>query len=205
MIGAMRLIKACVVALVLTMTCGAPLAAGPSEDASDAYGRGDYPTALRLLRPLAAQGNADAQVLLGLMYDSGLGVPQDYAEAVKWYQMAANQNSVHAYFALGLMYGMGHGVPQDYAVAATWFRQAAERGYPRGQALLGLLYEFGRGVPLDYVQAYKWYSLAVAGPESQASYHNGFIEKLDRVAAKMTPGQVAQAKMLASDWKPSNP
>ncbi len=205
MIGVTRLIKAGVVAFVLTVTSVAPLAAGPSEDAADAYGRGDYPTALRLLRPLAAQGDADAQVLLGLMYDSGLGTPQDYSEAAKWYRKAADLKSVHAYYMLAVMYGMGHGVPQDYAVSVLWLRQGAERADPRSQALLGLMYEFGRGVPLDYVQAYKWYSLAVAGPESQAWFHDGFIEMLDRVTAKMTSDQVAQAKKLASEWKPSSP
>ena len=66
-------------------------AAGPFEDGVAAYKRGDYATALRLLRPLAAQGNAAAQYLLGLMYGRGDGVPQDDAEAVKWYRLAAEQ------------------------------------------------------------------------------------------------------------------
>lgn len=208
MVGVTRLIKVGVVALVLTVASVAPSAAGPSQaekDASDAFGRGDYPTALSLLRPLAAQGNADAQVLLGLIYDSGLGIPQDYSEAAKWYRKAADLKSVHAYYMLAVMYGLGHGVPQDYTASVAWLRQGAERADPRSQALLGLMYEFGRGVPLDYVQAYKWYSLAVAGPESQAWFHDGFIEKLDRVVAKMTPDQIAQAKKLASEWKPSSP
>src|ERR1043166_7093463 len=205
MIGAMRLIKACVVAVVLTTTCVAPLAAGPSEDAADAYGRGDYPTALRLLRPLAEQGNADAQALLGLMYDTAQGVPQDYAEAAKWYHKAADQHSAHADYMLGLMYGVGHGVPQDYGIAVTWFRLGANQGDPRSQSALGLVYEFGRGLPQDYVQACKWYSLAVAGPERQAAFHDRFVEHLHRVVAKMTPDQLAQAQKLVSEWKPSSP
>ena len=38
---------------------------------------GDYATALREWTPLAEQGNANAQVNLGLMYDKGQGVQQD--------------------------------------------------------------------------------------------------------------------------------
>jgi uncharacterized protein len=55
--------------------------AGPLEDGEAAYQRGDYATAYRLELPLAQQGNADAQAMLGEMYGNGEGVPQDYAEA----------------------------------------------------------------------------------------------------------------------------
>jgi TPR repeat protein len=65
----------------------APLAgiavAGPLEDSRTAYDRGDYASALRLVRALADQGNAVAQFILGVMYDNGKGVLQDNAEAMK--------------------------------------------------------------------------------------------------------------------------
>ncbi len=47
--------------------------------------------ALRELRSLADQGDADAQFNLGLMYARGQGVPQDHAQAMKLYRMAAEQ------------------------------------------------------------------------------------------------------------------
>ncbi len=56
-----------------------------------AYQRGDYATAIRKFRPLAEQGNAEAQFNLGGMYRQGRGVPQDDAEAMKWYRKAAEQ------------------------------------------------------------------------------------------------------------------
>ena len=52
------------------------------RDGLAAYERGDYQTALREWRPLAEQGDAQAQYNLGLMYYHGTGVSQDYAEAV---------------------------------------------------------------------------------------------------------------------------
>ncbi len=61
----------------------APAWAGYKEGAA-AYQRGDYATALQEFKPLAEQGDAEAQNFLGLMYELGRGVPQDYAEAVKW-------------------------------------------------------------------------------------------------------------------------
>ncbi len=57
--------------------------------AEEAYDSGDYATALRLWRPLAEQGHADAQYSLGVMYNQGRGVPQDYVQAHMWFNLAA--------------------------------------------------------------------------------------------------------------------
>ena len=48
--------------------------AGPFEDGLAAAQRQDYATALRLWKPLAAQGNAEAQNNLGVMYGFGTTV-----------------------------------------------------------------------------------------------------------------------------------
>ena len=37
----------------------------------------------------AEQGEAEAQITLGLMYENGDDVPQNYVEAHKWYSLAA--------------------------------------------------------------------------------------------------------------------
>ena len=58
--------------------------------------RGDYQAALREWRPLAEQGDADAQARLGLMYDRGFGVAKNHTEAVKWYTCAAEQGKADA-------------------------------------------------------------------------------------------------------------
>ena len=57
------LIKAVSVALILPGGLVVPVAAGPLEDATAAYERGDYATALQIIRPLADQGHAEAQYL----------------------------------------------------------------------------------------------------------------------------------------------
>jgi uncharacterized protein len=82
-------------------------AAQPLEDARSAYERGDYVEAHRLIRPLADQGDALAQNLLGDMYDRGRGVPQDEVEAVRWYHRAADQGLAIAQSNLGNMYSAG--------------------------------------------------------------------------------------------------
>ncbi len=62
----------------------------------NAYERGDYETALAEFRPLAEQGDGDAQFNLGAMYFYSQGVPQDYVFAHMWANLAASQGSEDA-------------------------------------------------------------------------------------------------------------
>ena len=73
--------KHAVAAIILALSVAAPAAAGPLDDAEAAIKRRDYATAVRLVRPLAEQGDANAQYNLGVFYDNGLGVPQDKVRA----------------------------------------------------------------------------------------------------------------------------
>ena len=70
-------------ATVLSFMVFTPVAAQDLQKGYDAFEAGDYATALQEWRPLAEQGDADAQYFLGVMYKNGQGVPQDYAESVK--------------------------------------------------------------------------------------------------------------------------
>ena len=56
-----------------------------------AYQREDYATAFREFKSLAETGAAEAQNILGVMYDKGQGVPQDYVQAYMWLTLAAAQ------------------------------------------------------------------------------------------------------------------
>ncbi|MGB7692825.1 MAG: hypothetical protein WBM12_08105 [Pseudolabrys sp.] len=78
-------------AIILGLSFAAPMAAGPLEDADAALKRRDYTTAVRLNRPLAEQGDANAQYNLGVFYDNGLGVPQDKVRAYMWFNLSAAQ------------------------------------------------------------------------------------------------------------------
>jgi hypothetical protein len=123
-----RAMKHALAAIILALSLTAPVAAGPLEDATAAYDRGDYAVALRLFRPLANQGDAYVQTNLGLMYHVGQGVPQNYDEAAKWFWLAANRGVASAQALLGFMYADGQGVPQDYVQAHMWFSLSAAQG-----------------------------------------------------------------------------
>src|SRR5258706_6269705 len=99
--------RAWIAAVVLSLGLIAPTAAGAVENSMARYWRGDYATAMRLLRPIADEGNADAQLRLGHMYASGQGVPQDDATAVTWFRKATDQGNAAAQTYLGFMYQSG--------------------------------------------------------------------------------------------------
>ena len=189
------------IVLLLALGLSGPVLAGPREDANAAYQKQDYTAALRLFRPLADQGDADAQTMLGFMYQHGLGVPQDYAQAVKWYRLAADRGYARAQDFLGFMYDTGFGVSRDYAQAVQWYRLAADQANPSAQFHLGFMYEHGLGVPLDSVEAHKWFNLAAAGA-SDADTRKRAAKARDDRAWMMTPAQIAEAQKRASAWQP---
>ncbi len=75
--------------------------AGPWEDGMTSYNRGDYVPAIRLFRPLAEQGNAKAQRVLGVMYRRGEGVARSSARAFLWFSRAAARGDAQARVELG--------------------------------------------------------------------------------------------------------
>ena len=120
--------------LALVTLSGA--AAGPLQDGRAAFKRRDFAEAMRLWRPLAEQGNDDAQVDLASLYLNGNGVPQDYAQALIWERKAADRGNVVAQAAVGAMFEFGRGVPQDNVQAHMWFDLAAAQGEPKAVTVL---------------------------------------------------------------------
>ena len=186
------------VGTVLLLSLGIALRAWAGfDEAVAAYTRGDYATAVREWLPLAQQGNANAQHNLGVMYDTGKGVPQDYAQALTWYRRAADQGHAKAQYNVGVMYHKGQGVPQNYSQAVQWYRKAVEQGEGDAQNNLGTMYHNGEGVPQDYQQAYFWDNLAAAQKASNPTDHERWVRNRDMVAALLTPTQLAHAQAQA--------
>ena len=135
----------------------------------------DDAEAVAWFRKAAAQGHADAQYNLGVMYANGKGVPQDFAEAIAWYRKAAVQGHTAAPFNLAVMYTTGEGVPQDFAEAAAWYGKAAAQGDAKAQYNLGVLYYQGRGVPQDDTEAVAWFRKSVAQNHAPAQFNLGVM------------------------------
>jgi uncharacterized protein len=226
-------LKRAIAAIVLASAFAAPLAAGSFEDAVDAHARGDYAKALRLIRPLANDGDAAAQFNLGLMYLTGQGVQQDDAAAALWFRKSAEQGYVLAQTNLGVLYRDGRGVAQGVTEAVMWFRKAAEQGDAVAEFLLGNQYAFGKGVPQDYSEAMIWFLKAAEQDHPKAKLYLGVmyaegrgvpqdyvrahmwfslaavqgeqsaLKTIEMAEKRMTPAQINEAQKLARDWKPA--
>lgn len=197
--------------------------------------QGNYTQALKELAPLAEQGDAAAQSLLGGMYYEGHGVSQDYQQASSWFRKAAEQGNSLGQYSLGVVYNAGQGVPQDYQQAAFWFQKAAEKGHPSAQFNLGLMYLNGKGVPQDYKQSAAFFRKAAEKGNVDAQNNLGFMyangkgvpkdyvlaymlfnlaatdgnelvsKNREGISAKMTPRQIEEAQALTRNWKVDTP
>ncbi|MFZ2636769.1 MAG: tetratricopeptide repeat protein [Rectinemataceae bacterium] len=78
----------------------------------------------------AAQGDAEAQYLYGLMYLNGEGVGKDAVKASEWLRKSALQGKVEAQSALGDLYENGKGVKLDKVEALMWYLIARKNGDP---------------------------------------------------------------------------
>src|SRR5258706_13979882 len=148
-------LKHALAAIILMINFAAPVAAGPFEDAVDAHRRGDYLTALRLIRPLANDGDAVAQYNLGLTYMTGQGVQQDYAMAAIWFRKAAEQGYAFAQSNLGVLYRDGRGVQPDSTEAGKWLRKPGDQGERMGQNSRGLPRAAAKGATQAPQRAHK--------------------------------------------------
>lgn len=123
-------LAALLLAAALGLGSGGPAQAG-SSSAFALYARGDYAAAAARLMPLAVAGDAEAQALLGFLYEYGRGLPQDFVVAATWYCYAAEQGNATGQYLLGLAYDKGRGVPIDVVLSQKWLILAAARANRR--------------------------------------------------------------------------
>ncbi len=147
------------------------------QDAMAALHRKDYPSAVRMLEPLARNGNALAQSRLGQLYYHGHGVRESDALALQWFERAARQGLAEAQFLLGNMYAYGLAelpAGADGArLAAQWYFEAARQGHADAQYSLGILFLTGSGVTQSADEAAKWIGRAAAqGHADATAYRN---------------------------------
>ncbi len=184
--------------LLFSLLLGVPSYSADFNKGLTAAQSGDFATALKEWKPLAGQGDADAQYNLGLMYLNGWGVPQDDKEAVYWYKLAAEQGDAKAQYNLGVMYDVGERVTQDDKEAVRWYTLAAEQEHAKAQYNLGVMYALGEGVIKDYVYAHMWGNIASMNGNDKGETLRGYV------AEKMTSSQIEEAQRLAKEFVKKN-
>ena len=113
---------------ILALSMASPVIAEETIDALDSARAGDYTQAAAIIKPLAIDGNAQAQFNLALLYHSGEGISQDEVAAVAWYHKAAENGSVGAQEFLAAGYAEGwFGLPRDMKKAKYWDKKSQSR------------------------------------------------------------------------------
>lgn len=202
--------------LVPALFICALLLPGPAASADDnpekilnqawtAYNIGKYKETIRLVQPLANEGNPRAQVILGKCYENGLGVEQDMAVAAQWFQLAAEQNYSEAQVLLAYCYEIGAGVPKNPQQVMNLMTRAAESGNPEAQFNLAINYSQGLyGAPKNEQASFLWAERSASQGYAQAErflgacYEYGFGTNANPALAQEWYAK-AQAQGLSRD------
>ncbi len=116
--------------------------------------------ALDRVTALANAGNSRAELIVGLKYLDGEGVPANDKEAAKWLSRAAQAGEPVAQYRLGTMYEHGTGVVADATQALRWYLAAANQGNRKAMHNLAVAYAQGNGTKMDFSEASRWFSRA---------------------------------------------
>lgn len=119
-------------ALCLSGMCTAASATGQDSEVLEpvraAIRLKNFPAAALLLQTQAVSGNANAQYLLGSLYQNGLGLSVDEPAARQWFGKAAQQGHADAAYSLAAL--LAGDEPADAGAIHHWLQVAAQAGHP---------------------------------------------------------------------------
>lgn len=101
-----------------------------------------------------------SQLLLGTMFQNGLGGAKDERQAAEWYNRVAAYRFPIASYNVGNLYREGKGVKQSYASALSAYQRAADMGYGPAMKALGDMYYNGLGVEKNVQKANEFFERA---------------------------------------------
>lgn len=106
-----------VIALFTTVAVSADLDKGYK-----AFENQQYDVAYENIYPFAKQGDMMAQMVIGTMYQDGMGVDKDYEKSLYWYKKSAVQNNPVAQMALSNVYADKN----DMVLSVMWMNVVAQ-------------------------------------------------------------------------------
>ncbi|WP_310618869.1 tetratricopeptide repeat protein [Flexibacterium corallicola] len=140
-----------------------------------AFQRGWYLTALDRATKAVEAGQTKSATLIGVLYETGRGVPQDLKTAAHWYELATKNDDPQAALRLGLLYLSGSGVAQDKKKAADYLGVAAKAQLNEALFNLALLYQEGEVFPQSTAKAKELYEQASLSDDVDAMYALGLL------------------------------
>ena len=120
--------------------------------------RGTYAAqAVKYFKDSAQEGFVDAQYILALLYDQGLGVPEDKQQALQWGLLAAAQGHVPATYASAVWLERGYNKKPEPVIALSFYEQAAAKGHTNAmRSLIARYSEGSNDIPRNKERADFW-------------------------------------------------
>jgi TPR repeat protein len=109
---------------------------------------------------LAKQGDAEAQLKVGEMYQTGIGVNQNIKEAMYWIRRSANQGHEIAGFQMLFWDVEKKGLKGKSKAKLEELNMKAKQGNPQAQYYLGKMYAHGIGINKNRDVAIDWLNKA---------------------------------------------
>ena len=184
--------------IAMLVAVPSPAGAQSVKAGIDAWQRADYDSAVKIWRPLAEAGDADAAFNLGQAYRLGRGVPISLAAARTWLERAARKGHLDAQTTLGLLLFNGG----NRIAGLRWLRMAAEQGDPRALLIYGTALFNGDGVVRDPVRAYAYVSRAAAQGLAPAQSTLAEMDKLIPLDQRQKGVAMAQNLAKAAEEPP---
>lgn len=164
----------------------------------DAYGKGDYATAMAMILPTAQTGDPAARYYVGLMFLKGQGVQKNPATALSWLSKSATSGHAYAQTYMGALNRRGEIMPQNYDAAMHWYLLAAKRNFKNAQYSIARMYYFGQGVQKDVTTAYMW--AVIASTEGEPTFSQ-FRLKLEK---SLSEAEIAEGHRRGAAWQAAN-
>ncbi|HAU0671671.1 enhanced entry protein EnhC [Legionella pneumophila serogroup 1] len=140
--------------------------------------------AFKVAEEQAETGNENAALLLGMLYDRGIGITADPAKAMYWYQQAG-QNPV-SQFILGTYITEGKGVAQDKEKGLDLLKQSADSQFSYADFNLAVLkQQSGEDFLPNLIESYKL-----------GNSHAGIVLADYYLSQSSVPEQMNQAKEI---------
>jgi len=187
--------------------------------------REDRTHALKSLNEAATSRVGEAQIVLGMLYEHGVQVPQDNESALGRYSSALEQGLaearlLHAELRVSYWYDkycevkfargelileasrekLGRRAPTNAVEALAWYRKLAEEGNADAQWELFNVYFQGRGVRANGILAFKWLILACQRhPDEEV---RAMMEERRRGLEAIRHVDFEKAEHRAAKWRP---
>tara|TARA_B100001175_G_C19470566_1_gene621492 strand:- start:420 stop:860 length:441 start_codon:yes stop_codon:yes gene_type:complete len=130
------------------------------ESGIAAFETKNFSHAIKLLSPIAHEGNNEAMYRMAIMLQNGLGCQANTEKAFEFMEKAASNDYPLAQHALGFMFFEGECTVQDINKSIEWFTKAADQGLMGSATTLAMIYEEGKLVEQDLDKAQFWYKKA---------------------------------------------